>query len=380
MNFDPTEEQRLFGDNLDRFLRQNYGFQTRQDIASSPQGCSRDIWRSLAELGAAGMLFGEEAGGYGGTAFDIAVVFEAFGRALVVEPFLDLLMAGRVLAAAGDRGPTLSGMIGGDLIVGFAHCEPHACHSSNRIETQAVEHRESWRLNGTKTLVRQPGAADMLLVSANAGDDGQLSLFLIPADAEGVSMQDYRLIDGGRAGNITLNDVIAPASAMVGHAGEGRPLIEDAMAAGLVALCAEGLGIMEVLRDHTLEYLRTRQQFGTEIGRFQALQHRMATVLIEIEQARSSVINACAALDAEPDVRDRAASAAKFTIGRAGTLVAEEAIQLHGGIGMTWELPMPHYAKRLMMIGHQLGDEDHHLNRFIRLGGAVRASRHDQAA
>lgn len=378
MNFDLTEEQRLFGDNLDRFLRQNYNFQTRQDIASSPSGCRRDIWRSLAELGAAGMFFGEEAGGYGGTGFDIALVFEALGRALVIEPFLDLLMAGRALAAAGGHGETLSRMIAGDLIMGFAHCEPHGCHWSDRVETQAVELRGSWRLNGTKTLVRQLGAADMLLVSANAGDAGQLSLFLIPADAEGVSVRDYRLIDGGRAGNVTLNNVIA--SDIVGDAGKGRPLVEDAIAAGLVALCSEGLGIMEVLRDDTLEYLRTRQQFGTEIGRFQALQHRMATMLIEIEQMRSSVINACAALGGEPHARDRAASAAKFTIGRAGTLIAEEAIQLHGGIGMTWELPLPHYAKRLMMIGHQLGDEDHHLDRFIRLGDAVRWSRRDQAA
>ena len=216
------------------------------------------------------------------------------------------------------------------------------------------------------------GAA--LLVSARTeggvDDPGGIALFLVPAGTPGVAVDGYACVDGGRAAELVFTDVRLPASALVGSATGGHALIRAAVDAGLLALCAEALGAMEVVRDTTLDYLRTRVQFGEPIGRNQALQHRMASVLIEIEQARSAVINAAAALDGRVSC-ERAMSAAKVTIGRTGILVAEEAIQLHGGIGMTWELPMTHYAKRLIMIDHQLGDEDHHLMRYAELGRAA---------
>jgi hypothetical protein len=185
-----------------------------------------------------------------------------------------------------------------------------------------------------------------------------------------VSVRGYRKIDGGRAAEVTFDNVTLSDDAVLGSVDQGFATLEYAVSCGVLALCAEAVGAMDIAKDYTLEYLRTRKQFGVPIGSFQALQHRMADMLLEIEQARSAVINAAAALDGERKTRERAVSAAKYSIGRIGTLVAEECIQLHGGIGMTWELPLAHYAKRLVMIDHQLGDEDHHLERFVALGAA----------
>jgi alkylation response protein AidB-like acyl-CoA dehydrogenase len=194
-----------------------------------------------------------------------------------------------------------------------------------------------------------------------------MSLFLVPGDAAGLQRRSYGRIDGGSACELVLDQVRVDAGALLGKEGQGLPVLEQAVAYGLLALCAESLGAMDVAKQSTLEYLQTRKQFGKVIGSFQALQHRMADVLLEVEQARSAVINAAAAIDADRLTRERALSAAKYTIGRIGTLVAEESIQLHGGIGMTWELPLSHYAKRLVMIDHQFGDEDHHLARYMTL-------------
>jgi alkylation response protein AidB-like acyl-CoA dehydrogenase len=203
------------------------------------------------------------------------------------------------------------------------------------------------------------------------GDTEGLSLFLVEADAPGVRRRGYPLIDGGRGAELTLDAVRVPAQALLGSAGKAHAALEEALACGLLALAAESLGAMEAAKEATLEYLRTRRQFGVPIGSFQALQHRMADLLLEVEQARSAVINAADALGADRLRRERALSAAKVTVGRVGSLVAEEGIQLHGGIGMTWELPLAHYAKRLVMIDHQLGDEDQHLARYIALGRAA---------
>jgi alkylation response protein AidB-like acyl-CoA dehydrogenase len=206
-------------------------------------------------------------------------------------------------------------------------------------------------------------------------DDAEgLSLFVVPAGTKGLRARAYPTIDGGHAAEVVLEQVRVPADALLGAEGEGLALLEHAVGRGVLALCAEAVGAMDTAKAMTIEYLQTRRQFGKPIGSFQALQHRMADVLLEIEQARSAVINAAAALESDRITRERALSAAKYSIGRIGTLVAEESIQLHGGIGMTWELPLPHFAKRLVMIDHQLGDEDHHLARFIALGEAREAA------
>jgi alkylation response protein AidB-like acyl-CoA dehydrogenase len=379
MNFQHTEDRRMLADTLNRFISEQYGFETRERITGSAQGFSTELWGRFAELGIIGALFDEANGGFGGGGFDIAVVFECLGRGLVVEPFLDTLIVGRAIAKSGSdaQKAVLGELIDGSRIVALAHGEPDSHYELARVTTRAKrsgDGRNTWQLSGAKAVVQHGEHASVFLVSARTGgtDDAQegITLFLVPRDAVGVSVRGYRKIDGGRAAEVTFENVTLGDDAVLGVAGEGFATLEYAIGCGVLALCSEALGAMDVAKDHTLDYLRTRKQFGVPIGSFQALQHRMADLLLEIEQARSAVINAAAALDGERRVRERAISAAKYSIGRIGALVAEECIQLHGGIGMTWELPLAHYAKRLVMIDHQLGDEDHHLERFVALGAA----------
>jgi alkylation response protein AidB-like acyl-CoA dehydrogenase len=375
MNFQHTEDRRMLADTLNRFVTEQYRFDTRDRIARSVQGFSSDLWNRFAELGVIGALFDEADGGFGG-GFDIAVVFESLGRGLVVEPFLDTLIVGRAIALSGNdaQRATLGALIDGSRIVALAHGEPDSHYELSRVTTRAQRSGDMWQLNGAKAVVQHGEHASHFLVSARTAgaDDAQegVTLFLVPRDAKGVGVRGYRKIDGGRAAEVTFDNVTLGGDALLGAAGVGFATLEYAIGCGVLALCAEALGAMDVAKDYTLDYLRTRKQFGVPIGSFQALQHRMADLLLEIEQARSAVINAAAALGAERRVRERALSAAKYSIGRIGTRVAEECIQLHGGIGMTWELPLAHYAKRLVMIDHQLGDEDHHLERFVALGAA----------
>ncbi|MEG1770888.1 MAG: acyl-CoA dehydrogenase family protein [Comamonas sp.] len=374
MNFEHTEDRRMLADTLNRFVSEQYGFETRNAIAYGDVGMAPALWNQFAELGAIGALFAEDDGGFGGAGFDIAVVFEALGRGLVVEPFLGALMVGRALAAVGT--PTqkalIANLVDGSSIAALAHDEPGSHYELSRVATRAERNADGWTLSGAKAVVLQGDHANLLLVSARTSaevdsEDG-ISLFLVPADAAGVSRRGMGRMDGGRVAEITLDKVQVGADALLGAEGQGLATLEIAVGAGVLALCAEAVGAMEVAKRDTLEYLQTRKQFGVAIGSFQALQHRMADLLLEIEQSRSAVINAAAALDGDRLTRERALSAAKVTIGRIGALVAEESVQMHGGIGMTWELPLSHYAKRLVMIDHELGDEDHHLARFIALG------------
>ncbi|MBS0365342.1 MAG: acyl-CoA dehydrogenase family protein [Proteobacteria bacterium] len=367
MDFTHPEDRQMLADALGRYLQQRYTIDTRHRISQSQSGWSQEQWAGFAQLGAIGALFDEAAGGFGGGGFDVAVVFEQLGKALVVEPFLGTLMAGRILVRAGGQQALLEETIAGSQVLAFAHQEPQARYDLADIAARARPAADGWLLSGTKAVIPQLQAAQHIIVSARlSGEPGEeqgIGLFRVQAQARGAGVRGYPLIDGGRGGDLTLQDT--PAQLL---ARDGTGLIEEAMAAGIVALSWEAVGIMDVLRTSTLGYLRTRRQFGVPIGKFQALQHRMATVALEIEQARSAAINAAAALDGPRRERERGASAAKYTIGRVGTLAAEEAIQMHGGIGMTWELPLGHYAKRLTLIGHQLGDDDYHLERFAALG------------
>ncbi|KAK43038.1 acyl-CoA dehydrogenase [Caballeronia jiangsuensis] len=376
MNFQHTEDRRMLADSLNRFIAEQYRFDARDRIARSEEGYSRDMWLRFCELGIIGAFFDEAAGGFGGDGFDVSVVFEALGRGLVVEPFLDALIVGRALAYAGNdmqRG-IVAKMIEGATIAAFAHDEPGSHYERARVSTRATRLGDGWVLNGAKGVVQQGEHADVLLVSARTSggdhDEAGISLFVVPRDAAGVDVRGYRKIDGGRVAEVSFDNVRLEADALVGTEGDGYAVLTHALGYGLVALVSEAVGAMDVAKEHTLEYLRTRKQFGVPIGAFQALQHRMADVLLEIEQARSAAINAAAAVGESGIARERALSAAKYSIGRIGARVAEESIQMHGGIGMTWELPLAHYAKRLVMIDHQLGDEDHHLARYIELGRA----------
>ena len=380
MNFQHTEDRRMLADSLNRFLFEKNSIERRHTSADGTFGYSKEVYAGLAELGTIGALFPEDAGGFGGAGFDVSVVFECLGRNLAVEPLLGALVVGQALIAAGTdaQRAQLETIVAGSTVAALAHDEPGSHYELSHVAMTATQTATGWVLNGAKAVVPMGDSADLLLVSARTAgqpmDADGISLFLVPGDAAGLTRRGNGRIDGGRTAELTFANVTVGADALLGTEGQGLAVLERISGYALLALAAESLGAMDVAKDQTLEYLRTRKQFGVPIGSFQALQHRMADLLLEVEQARSAVINAAAAIDDTDRItREKALSAAKYSVGRIGTLVAEESIQMHGGIGMTWELPLSHYAKRLVMIDHQFGDEDHHLARFIALGHAATA-------
>ena len=371
MNFTHTEERQMLAETVERFVRDKYAIDARHKLVEHETGWSREVWAEMAELGLVGALFPEEAGGFGGAGFDVMVVFEQLGKGLVVEPFLPCLLGGTALLGGSDaQRDMLEGVIGGETLLALAHGEPQSRYDLRDVQTTAKRDGEAWVLDGAKAVVLGGEAADHIVVSARTAgerkDASGISLFLVPGDA--VETRGYPTADGYRAAEVRLDGVRVGAAALIGTEGEGLAIVERAQGAGIVAVCAEALGAAEVAADMTLDYLKTRKQFGVVIGKFQALAHRMADMLTEIEQARSLVINAAAHLESDDAFeRDWHLSAAKNMIGRTGKLVAEESIQLHGGIAMTWEYAVGHYAKRLIMIDAMFGDTDHHLERCMRL-------------
>ena len=377
MNFDLTEERQMLQDTLRRYLSDKYDTATRNKIIDSESGMSEEIWTGLAELGVLGALFTEEQGGFGGAGFDISTVFEELGRAGVVEPVLDTaLICGGLLAEAGSdaQKELVEEVIGGGLHLALAHGEPASRFDLSRVETTAKAEGDSITLSGRKAVVVNAEAAGHLIVSAReSGDtydrDG-ISLFVVPADAAGLSMRGYPMFAGGRAAEVTLDGVTVPETARLGAAGQGLALLENRLAAAHVAIAAETLGAMDTAVELTRDYLTTRKQFGRPIGTFQALAFRYSDLLIEMEQARSAVINAAGHLEAEAAERDRHIASTRNLIARVGRLVAEESIQMHGGIAMTQEYELAHIAKRIVMSDHRFGDADYHLERFIELSAA----------
>ncbi len=377
MNFDLTEERQMLQDSLRRFLKDRYTTDLRNQIIESETGISDKIWGELAELGVIGALFTEEQGGFGGAGFDISTVFEELGRAGVVEPFLDTaILGGGLIAALGNdsQKDLVEEVMGGTLHLAFAHGEPTSRYDLSRVETTAKSDGDEIVLTGRKAVVVNAEAAGQIVVSAResggADDEGGISLFLLPAGTQGVTLRGYPLLSGGRAAEVTLDEVRLPASARLGDAGAAFPAIAARVAVANVALAAEAMGAMETAVELTREYLMTRKQFGRPIGTFQALAHRYSDLLIEMEQARSAVINAAGHLAGPERERDRHIASARNLIGRVGRLVAEESIQMHGGIAMTQEYELAHIAKRIVMTDHRLGDTDYHLERFIDLSAA----------
>lgn len=356
MDFNLTEERQMLQDTLRRYLRDKYTTDVRNQILESDAGMSAGIWSELAELGVLGALFTEDQGGFGGAGFDIAVVFEELGRAGVVEPVLDsALLGGRLLAMAGEA-DMVAQVIAGTLHLAVAHGEPGGRYDLDHVHTQVNGNA----LTGRKAVVMNVEAADHIIVSARTGDE--IELFLVARGAPGLTIQGYPLLAGGRAAEVTLeNTPSVPLGLTLAD-------YEATTNLALVAITAETLGAMETATALTKEYLMTREQFGRPIGKFQVLAHRMSDLLIELEQARSAVINAAGNLDAQD--RDLHLSATKNHIGRIGRLVAEESIQMHGGIAMTQEYELAHIAKRIIMADHRFGDTDYHLERFIALSAA----------
>jgi alkylation response protein AidB-like acyl-CoA dehydrogenase len=372
MNFSVTEEQQLLRDALERFIQKSYSFEKRRTIMASSTGWSREVWQGLAELGVLGVAVPQEHGGYGGTMADAAIVAEVLGEGLVVEPFMAtcVLGVGAVLrcASAAQRTRILPGVLRGETVLALAHSEGGSAIAGKTLQTTANPAASGYVLNGAKSLVLHGAQADQVLVSARLeGSPGApVCLFLVPAGTQGLSRSDRRTVDGLRAAHLVLDSVAVPATALLGEGADCSPGIDRVLDRAAAASCAEAVGVMQRLHLQTLDYIKTRQQFGQPIGRFQVLQHRAADMYMLLEQSRSMAWLAAARADDEDDNRRRAAvSAAKAYIGRCGRWVAQAAIQMHGGIGMTDELPASHYAKRLTMLDFWFGTGEDHVQRFL---------------
>jgi pimeloyl-CoA dehydrogenase small subunit len=373
MDFDLTDEQRLLKESVDRLILDQYQFQQRKQYMAEAAGFSAAMWSRFAEQGLLGLPFPEAMGGFGGGSVEMMIVTEAFGRGLVVEPyFATVILAGGLLRRAADPAllATLVPQItAGTLKLAFAHVERHSRYDLANVMTIAREDRGDYVLNGAKSVVLHGDAADKILATARISgapmDRDGVGLFLIDADAPGLTRRGYPTQDGLRAAEITLTDVRAAVLSA-----DALPLIEHAVDEAIAALCSEAVGTMQAMHDLTLEYLKTRKQFGRPIGSFQVLQHRSVDMLVALEQARSmAMFAAVMAAEENPVERRRAIAAAKVQIGRSGRHIGQEAVQLHGGIGMTMEYSVGHYFKRMTMIDQLYGDADKHLSSLAQLGG-----------
>jgi alkylation response protein AidB-like acyl-CoA dehydrogenase len=370
MDFNFKEEQLQFADALKRWVSKDYSFETRKQIIHSAGGVSEAAWSTLAELGMTALPVPEAQGGFSGTAVDMFVVMQELGRGLVVEPYFATVLGAEFLKLGGGHQDLLEQVASGQLKLACALGEKQSRHDLSDIATSASASAGGYLINGRKSVVLHGAQAGSLIVSARTGgaqrDSGGIALFVLPAAAPGVTRTDYRTLDGLRAADIAFDQVQVPASALVGAAGAGWEVLEAGADYGAALLCAEALGAMEAIFAATLDYLKTRTQFGAPIGKFQALQHRMADMYIHLEQARSMALLAAVKLGSgDAAERRRTVSAAKFRVGQAAKFVGQQAVQLHGGMGVTDELPAAHHFKRLTMIELSLGDSDHHLARFI---------------
>jgi alkylation response protein AidB-like acyl-CoA dehydrogenase len=373
MDFTFTDEQQQFADALRRYLDKNYGFEARQAIVYSDAGVSDTHWAALAELGLTALPVAEEQGGFNGSPVDMLVVMQELGRALVVEPYWATAVGIEALRIAGsgqdEDASLLERAAQGEIRIAVAFHEPHARYDLFSVETTATQQGEHYALNGKKSVVLHGAQADHWIVPARL--NGEIALFVVAREAAGTQVTDYRTIDGQRAASLSFEG--ARARRLTGqHAGAAA--LEQIADYGTVLLCAEAVGALDALNHATGEYTKTRQQFGQPIGRFQALQHRMVEMLIHAEQARSvTYLAAVRYASSDPDERRRAVSAAKARVGQAARFVGQQAVQLHGGMGVTNEVAAAHLFKRLAIIETTLGDVDHHLARFAALPGFATA-------
>jgi alkylation response protein AidB-like acyl-CoA dehydrogenase len=373
MNFDFTEEQQMVRDSIARFVQDDYDWDTRKSIVASEKGLSPDNWKLFAELGWLSIPFAEEHGGFGGNIVDLSVVMEELGKGLVVEPYFPtVVLFGGLIARAGNdaqRAEWLPRVIGGDVLGGFAYVERQSRFALHDCLTTATASGDGFVLNGEKVVVFNGEQADHLVVlartSGEQSDRTGLSLFIVDASAAGIDKMNYPMMDGQRVANVTFKDVALPADALLGEEGQALALVEALVDEAIIALASEAVGIMGVLNTKTLEYAKTREQFGVAIGSYQALQHRMVDTMMAYEQCKSLLFKALCEYKQDPAMAAETIHALKVLIDRNAKHVFGEAIQIHGGMGMTDELDIGHYAKRLMMINTTFGDANFHRNRFV---------------
>ena len=372
MNFSLNEVQAILADSVEKFIVNDYDFETRQKYASSKTGYSVEVWQVFAELGWTAVPFSADDGGFDGGPVDIMVLMENFGRGLIVEPYLaNIVLAGGILrraASENQRQQWLQPIIAGELQATLAFAEPQGRYEIADITTVAEADGDGWIVSGTKSYVLNGGNTELLIVPARTAgkqaDKNGISLFAIPTNSDGVSIRDYETFDGQRAAEIILSGVTVGGDSLIGDPGGGYAVLQQTVADATLAVCAEAVGIMRVLTDKTIEYSKNRSQFGVPIGSFQALQHRMVEMYTACEQSQSLLLWAVMTVASGGDGAASAINSIKYQIGTAGKLVAEEAVQIHGGMGVTWELDVAHYFKRLTAIGLIFGNADWHLDKL----------------
>ncbi|MEH2563091.1 acyl-CoA dehydrogenase family protein [Bradyrhizobium sp. AZCC 2289] len=377
MDLTLSDEQRLLRESADRFVSETYDADRRRRQAGDPLGFSAAIWKQFADLGWLVLPIPENYGGLGGGAIETGILMEAFGRGLVSEPYLSTVVIGAALisecGSEAQKQALLPKIADGSLYLAFAHSERAARFDLAKVATAASKTPDGWRLDGDKTAVLDGNAAGQIIVSARvAGDNGmpgKLCLFLMPAGTPGVASRDFPRLGGGRACNLDLSDVRLPADALLGDGSDALPAIEAVVDRAMAALGAEAVGIMQTLLDTTLEYTKMRKQFGRPLSANQVIRHRLADMAMQCDEARSMALRAALMVDAEPTARSRAASGAKAKIGKCARFVAEQSVQLHGAMGVTEELDIGSYFKRLLAFDTLFGGSAHHYRRHAALGG-----------
>jgi hypothetical protein len=377
MDLTLSDEQRLLRESVDRFIAETYDADHRRRVAADPLGFSPEIWKKFAELGWLALPIDEAHGGLGGGAIETGILMEAFGRGLVTEPYLSTVVIGAglisVCGSDAQKQAILPEIADGSLRLAFAHSERAARFDLAKVDTKARRTPDGWRLDGHKTAVLDGNAAAQIIVSARLANEdgalGKLCLFLVPSGIAGLGLRDYPRLGGGRACNLDLAGVQLAADALLGDGSDALPKIECVVDRALAALCAEAVGIMQIMLDTTLDYTKIRKQFGRPLAANQVIRHRLADMAMQCDEARSIALRAALMADAEPGARGRAASGAKAKIGKCARFVAEQSVQLHGAMGVTEELDIGSYFKRLLAFDTLFGGSAHHYRRHAALGG-----------
>ena len=375
MDFTFNEEQTLIQDQVDQFIQKEYDWETRQSLSNSELGFGDNNWQKFAELGWLGISTSEDSGGFGGSAIESMLIMEAFGKGLVVEPFLEtIIMSSGLIDEHGSdqqKSSILEPAIAGELHLAWAYAEPQSRFNLSDVVTEAKIDGDNYILNGYKSVVMNGPSADKIIVSARTSgsqlEEAGITLFIVDANSEGLNKTNYKTVDGRRASDLTIENVSVTKDDIIGHVDKGFGLLDSSIDRAILAISAEAVGAMEVLYKATVEYTKTREQFGTSIGKFQVLQHRMVDMFMEYEQCKSLLYMATMKHEEGSSDAKKAISGLKYQVGKAGRFIGQQAVQLHGGMGVTDELNVGHYFKRLTTVGTIFGNTDFHLKRYTSL-------------
>ena len=375
MDFTFNEEQTLIQDQVDQFVQKEYDWETRQSLSNSDLGFGESNWQKFAELGWLGISVSEDSGGFGGSAIESMLIMEAFGKGLVVEPFLEtMIMAGSLIDDYGSdeqKSSVLEPAISGEMHLALAYAEPQSRFNLSDVVTEAKAEGENYILNGYKSVVMNGPSANKIIISARTSssqlDENGITLFIVDSDSKGLSKTNYKTVDGRRASDLTIEDVSVSKDNIIGNLDSGFEILDSAIDKAILAISAEAVGAMEVLYKTTVEYTKTREQFGTPIGKFQVLQHRMVDMFMEYEQCKSLLYMATMKHEEGASDAKKAISGLKYQVGKAGKFIGQQAVQLHGDMGVTDELNVGHYFKRLTTVGTIFGNTDYHLKKYTSL-------------